>query len=55
MLHHCLFVLACLSLSACTDTVISNGTIGGAWGRHQTPVTYTTADVRMISERPDPR
>ncbi len=54
MLHHCLFVLACLSLSACTDTVISNGTIGGAWGRHQTPVTYTTADVRMISERPDP-
>ena len=54
MARHGLLVLACLSLPGCTETIISNGTIGGAWGRHQTPVTYTTADVRMISERPDP-
>ena len=57
MVRDGLLVLACLSLSACagTDTVISNGTVGGAWGRHDIPVTYTTADVRMITERPDPR
>jgi hypothetical protein len=49
-----LIPLGCLLLPACSETVISNGRIGGLWGDRDMPVTYTTADLRMISERPVP-